>query len=71
LTSACLKDVGKLPSDRERLIRVVIGTISASRQDLRSLVGRRSESQVESEDAAIAFLTSSMVVGIRTSRGGG
>jgi hypothetical protein len=39
LTKADLKDVGKVPSVRERLIKVVIGARRESRQDFISLVG--------------------------------
>ena len=66
-----MKELGKEPSDIERLIRVVIGMISASRQDLRSLVGIKSEEQVESEARNIALRTSSEVAGEKEERGRG
>jgi hypothetical protein len=50
LTRGDLKDVGKVPSERERLIRVVIGARRESRQDLMSLVGMESSRPVEFED---------------------
>ena len=50
MTKADLKDVGKVPSVRGRLIRVVIGASRESRQDLISLVGMESSGQVELED---------------------
>jgi hypothetical protein len=51
-----LKDVGKVPSERERLIRVVIGARRESRQDLMSLVGMGSSGQVEFEDERMTRL---------------
>ena len=41
-----MKDVGKVPSVRERLIRLVIGARRESRQDFISLVGMESSGQV-------------------------
>ena len=62
---------GKLPSVRERLISVVIGVNRASRQDLRRLVGIISSEQVESEEARIASLTSSVEAREKLLRDGG
>ena len=47
-----------MPSDRARLIIVVSGCISASRQDFRMKVGMMSREQVASDDIRMAFLTS-------------
>ena len=55
---ADLKDVGKLPSVRERLIRLVIGARRESRQDFISLVGMESSGQVELEDERMTRRTS-------------
>ena len=60
-----------MPSDKERLIRVVIGVISASRQDFRSLVGMRSEAHEESDELMIALRTSSVVAREKEGRGKG
>ena len=66
-----MKDVGKVPSERERLIRVVIGARRESRQDLMSLVGMGSSGQVEFEDERMTRRTSSCDAGDRLSSGGG
>jgi hypothetical protein len=72
LTKGDLKDVGKTPSARERLIRVVIGARRESRQDLMSLVGMGSRGHVEFEDARMIRRTSSCDAGERSrSEGGG
>jgi len=71
LTKGDLKDVGKVPSARERLIRVVIGVRRESRQDLMSLVGMGSSGQVEFEDERMTRRTSSCDAGDRLSSGGG
>lgn len=42
----------------QRLMRLVMGTIRASRQDFKSRVGMKSREQVESDMPRIAFLTS-------------
>ena len=55
LTIAILKESGKIPSERDKLIRVVIGTSKASMEDFKSLVGIRSRSQVELDAENIAF----------------
>ena len=47
---AVLKSEGKVPSERERLIRVVMGLVKISIQDLSRKVGMMSNAQVESED---------------------
>ena len=66
-----MKDVGKVPSVRERLIRVVIGARRESRQDFMSLVGIGSSGQVEFEDERMTRRTSSCDAGDRLRRGGG
>ena len=58
MTIACLKESGKEPVERQRLIRLVIGGKRAGRQDLRSLVGIKSRVQVASEEESTAVATS-------------
>ena len=66
-----MKDVGKVPSVRERFIRVVIGARRESRQDLTSLVGMGSSGQVELEDDRMTRRTSSWDAGDKLRSGGG
>ena len=66
-----MKDVGKVPSVRERLIRVVIGARREPRQDFISLVGMESSGQVELEDDRMTRRTSSCDAGDRLRSGGG
>ena len=66
-----MKDVGKAPSVRERLIRVVIGARRESRQDFTSLVGMESSGQVALEDERMTRRTSSCDTGDRLRSGGG
>ena len=68
---ADLKSEGKTPSERERFIRVVMGLIKASIQDLSRKVGIMSRAHVESEDLEIASRTSVLVAGVKQGRGGG
>ena len=51
---ADLKLLGKMPSDRERLMMVVMGMIRASRQLLRRWVGIESRSQDALDEERIA-----------------
>ena len=51
---ADLKLSGKMPSDRERLMMVVMGMIRASRQLLRRWVGIESRSQDALDEKRIA-----------------
>jgi len=72
VTTAFLKEVGKVDSLRQRFSRVVIGGSKAPMQDLSSLVGRMSRRQVASEAERMTFLTSSSVVNKKSvSKGGG
>ena len=71
VTKASLKLQGKVPSDKQRLSRVVIGGSRASRQDLRSQVGRMSSGHVELLEARMIFLTLSREAGEKLVRGGG
>ena len=71
MTNADLKEVGKIPSVRERLIRVVNGARRESRQDLMSLVGMGSREQVEFEEQRIIRRTSSCDACCRLRSGGG
>ena len=50
-----------MPSERARLIILVIGSSSESRQDLRRRVGIESRAQEALEDTRMAALTSSVV----------
>jgi hypothetical protein len=71
LTTACLRSSGKMPSDRDKLMRVVMGTIRASRQDLRSLVGTMSNVQEAFDEDKMARRTSSHEAGVNEFRGMG
>ena len=55
----------------ERLIRVVIGKMRTSRQDLRREVGIKSREQVALEEDKIAERTSAVVAGRKDERRGG
>ena len=55
--------VGKVDSEMQRLMRLVMGMSRESRQDFRTRVGIKSSAQVESVEAKIAALTSSGVAG--------
>ena len=68
---ACLKGVGKVDSDKQRLRRAVIGGKSESKQDLRSQVGIVSSEQEELGEERISLLTSSGVAGSKLHRRGG
>ena len=65
MTIAVLKEDGKVPSERERLMIVVIGGGRQSIHDFRRL------EHVEFEDERMALRTSSMVAGGKSERGGG
>ena len=60
-----------MDSERERLMRVVMGWSKESRHDFSNLVGRMSREQVESLDDRIIILTSSGVAGVKLIKGGG
>ena len=68
---AVLKEVGKVPSESDRLIKVVIGDSRESIHDFRSFVGMRSREHVEFEDERIALRTSRVVAGKKSERVGG
>ena len=68
---ADLNSSGKIDSEMERLIRVVMGRRKASRHDLRRDVGIRSREQVASEEDSMADRTSSIVAGENVEREGG
>ena len=55
----------------ERLMRVVIGKMRTSRQDLRREVGMKSREQVALEEDKIAERTSAVVAGRKDERRGG
>jgi hypothetical protein len=71
VTIANLNSSGKMESEMERLMRVVIGKRRALRHDLRRRVGIRSIEQVASEEESIAERTSSIVAGENVDREGG
>ena len=58
-----MKELGKIPSERARLMMLVIGSRRESRQDLSRKVGMISSSQEALEDLRIAILTSSVLAG--------
>ncbi len=68
---AVLKADGKVPSESERLMIVVIGGSRESMHDFRSFVGMRSREHVESEEERMALRTSRVVAGEKLERGGG
>src|SRR5213083_935092 len=67
---AVLNSSGKMDSEIERLMRVVMGRRKASRHDLRRDVGIRSREQVASEEDSMADRTSSIVEGENVERQG-
>jgi len=67
-TEADLKESGKIPSERARLIILVIGSRRESRQDLSRKVGMISRSQEAFDDLRIAILTSSVDAGEKDER---
>ena len=71
MTIADLNSLGKMDSEMERLMRVVIGRRRESRHDLRRRVGIRSREQVASEEDSMAVRTSSIVAGENVEREGG
>jgi hypothetical protein len=70
-TKACLNTVGKLASEKERLMILVIGLIRDGRQDLSKHVGIMSRVHVESVEDRIAVCISSGVASLKCSNGGG
>ena len=70
-TEADLKESGKRPSERARLIMLVMGSKRESRHDLIRKVGIISRAQEALEDLRIAALTSSMFAGEKDERRGG
>ena len=68
---AILNESGKIPSDNERLIMIVIGSSRELRHDFNRKVGIVSREQVELEDSRIACLTSSVVARSKSEREGG
>ena len=71
MTIAVLKSVGKVPSDSDRLMSVVIGRSKASIQYLSSQVEIQSNEQEALEDANMMRFTSVKVAGANFNRGGG
>jgi UPF0288 family protein (methanogenesis marker protein 3) len=68
---AVLKEDGNVPSDKERLMMVVMGGSRESMHDFKSFVGIRSREQVEFEEDRIALRTSRVVAGRKSESGGG
>src|SRR6267154_540543 len=68
---ACLKGSGKVDSEMERLMRMVIGKMRTSRQDLRREVGMKSRDQVALEEDKRAERTSAVLAGRKDERSGG
>ena len=62
-TTACLKEVGKIPSESERLISGVMGTIGAFIQDFNNLIQITSREQGESVENSIRLRISSREAG--------
>ena len=65
VTIACLKSEGKIPSERDRLIRCVMGWVKESMQAFNSLVGIRSREQEELEEPRIIVRISCSVTGLK------
>ena len=70
MTTAVLNSFGKEPSDKERLMRVVIGQVKTSTQDFRRREEIESREQVEFEDAKMACLISAVVTNSERDGGG-
>ena len=66
-----LKELGKVPSERERFTMLVIGMIIESRQDLRKKVGMMSSVQEALEDLRMTAFTSSGLAGGKLVKKGG
>jgi hypothetical protein len=71
VTEAVLNESGKMPSERARLMIVVIGKAKVSRQDLRRKVGMMSREQEAFEAERMAFLTSWILAGSKVEQEGG
>ena len=68
---AFLNSVGKMPSERDMFMSLVIGWISESRQDLRKKVGIVSREQEALDELRMAILTSSVDAGEKLDNDGG
>jgi len=68
---AFLKEWGKHPSDKARLIMLVMGKSKESRQDFSKKVGIMASEQVELEDNKMACLTSLRLAGAKVVKEGG
>jgi len=66
-----VKSVGKVPSDKDKFMRVVLGPTRASMHDLSKEVGIQSREQVALEDVKIICFTSAVVAGVKSRRAGG
>ena len=67
----CFEVIRKVPSERARLIIVVMGRAKESRQDLRRKVGMKSRVQEALEEERMACLTSWMLAGRKEEQAGG
>ena len=70
-TEADLKEWGTVPSERARLMMLVIGSRRESRHDLSRKVGIISRVQEALEDLRMTILTSSVLAGEKDDRQGG
>ena len=64
-----MKLAGKVASEKDKLMILVIGTMRVSRQDLRRKVGIVSREQVALEELRMARRTSSGEVGEESTKG--
>jgi len=70
-TEAILKELGNIPSERARLIIVVMGRANTSRQDFSRKVGIISIEQEALDDRRMACLTSAISAGGKNEKEGG
>ena len=68
---AFLKLCGKDPSDKAKLMILVMGSIKESRQDLRRKVGIISREQIAFDERRIAIRTSAGLAEEKVVKGGG
>ena len=71
MTTAFLSASGKMPSDGQRLMRLVMGATSVSTQDFSSFVGIASRLQEESVEVRINLRISSVLAGEKEETIGG
>ena len=71
MNDGVFEGMGKNPSDKARLIMLVMGKSKESRQDFSKKVGIMSSEQVELEDNKMACLTSLRLAGAKVVKEGG